>query len=165
MVQAQQIQQQVQIIQKKVEPNPVPSSQMVQVGSKMMNVMVSESQPAPKAIVSSQIPASVQTISNQNVQEATPSSSGPIITSNVIIQQKREEVLMSEEAPKFEETPSQAGLAKQQISIQGPQNATPAVNQIAQTIKIIPSMDPSKIVEEDVEVSWQFLCDWRGCPK
>lgn len=32
-------------------------------------------------------------------------------------------------------------------------------------IKMIPAMDPSKIVEEDVESSWLWVCDWRGCPK
>lgn len=34
-----------------------------------------------------------------------------------------------------------------------------------QLIKMIPAMDPSKIVEEDVDINWLWVCDWRGCPK
>lgn len=39
-------------------------------------------------------------------------------------------------------------------------NGTPS-----QTIHMIPAMDPSKCIEEDVEPSWLWICDWRGCPK
>lgn len=35
----------------------------------------------------------------------------------------------------------------------------------SQTIQMIPAMDPTKIVEEDVDPSWLWVCDWRGCPK
>uniref|UniRef100_A0A182P129 ARID domain-containing protein n=1 Tax=Anopheles epiroticus TaxID=199890 RepID=A0A182P129_9DIPT len=33
------------------------------------------------------------------------------------------------------------------------------------SIQMIPAMDPQKIVEEDVEPSWPWVCDWRGCPR
>uniref|UniRef100_A0A182JSX0 ARID domain-containing protein n=1 Tax=Anopheles christyi TaxID=43041 RepID=A0A182JSX0_9DIPT len=33
------------------------------------------------------------------------------------------------------------------------------------SIQMIPAMDPQKIVEEDVDPSWPWVCDWRGCPK
>lgn len=32
-------------------------------------------------------------------------------------------------------------------------------------IQMIPAMDPNKIVEEEVDPSWLWICDWRGCPK
>ena len=174
VVQNQQIQQQMQIIQKKVEPTVGNNTQMVQVGQKFVNVIVSESQttqskpPQMMPALNSQIPITVQAMGTQQATEATLSSSGPIITSNVIIQPRKEETLVPEvEAPKVvdETPPPQIGMAKQQITLQLPQSAGQAASQVPQTIKIIPSMDPSKIVEEDVEVTWQFLCDWRGCPK
>lgn len=33
------------------------------------------------------------------------------------------------------------------------------------TIQMIPAMDPSKAVDEDVDPSWPWVCDWRGCPR
>ncbi|XP_041774676.1 AT-rich interactive domain-containing protein 2 isoform X2 [Anopheles merus] len=33
------------------------------------------------------------------------------------------------------------------------------------SIQMIPAMDPQKIVEEDVDPSWPWVCDWRGCPR
>jgi AT-rich interactive domain-containing protein 2 len=57
---------------------------------------------------------------------------------------------------------------KQTISIQIPVPQSQLVGANAQqyTIKIIPSMDTSiKIKDEDVEPSWLYICDWRGCPK
>ncbi|XP_050073198.1 AT-rich interactive domain-containing protein 2 [Anopheles maculipalpis] len=33
------------------------------------------------------------------------------------------------------------------------------------SIQMIPAMDPTKIVEEDVDPSWPWVCDWRGCPR
>lgn len=35
----------------------------------------------------------------------------------------------------------------------------------SQTIQMIPAMDPAKCIEEDVDPSWLWICDWRGCPK
>lgn len=60
--------------------------------------------------------------------------------------------------------PSQA---KQQVSIQIPVPQSQIVGPNAQqySIKIIPSMDPSKVKDEDVELTWPFVCDWRGCPR
>ncbi|XP_055531162.1 AT-rich interactive domain-containing protein 2 isoform X2 [Wyeomyia smithii] len=33
------------------------------------------------------------------------------------------------------------------------------------TIQMIPAMDPAKAIDEDVELSWPWVCDWRGCPR
>ncbi|XP_055621879.1 AT-rich interactive domain-containing protein 2 isoform X2 [Toxorhynchites rutilus septentrionalis] len=33
------------------------------------------------------------------------------------------------------------------------------------SIQMIPAMDPVKVVDEDVELSWPWICDWRGCPR
>ncbi|CAO1356472.1 unnamed protein product [Diamesa serratosioi] len=57
--------------------------------------------------------------------------------------------------------------AKQTISIQipVPQSLAGGPNSQQHTIKIIPSMDPSKVKDEDVDVNWPWVCDWRGCPK
>uniref|UniRef100_A0A182QJX1 ARID domain-containing protein n=1 Tax=Anopheles farauti TaxID=69004 RepID=A0A182QJX1_9DIPT len=41
----------------------------------------------------------------------------------------------------------------------------PGATNSTTTLQMIPSMDPQKIVEEDVEPSWPWVCDWRGCPK
>lgn len=41
----------------------------------------------------------------------------------------------------------------------------PGQNQGSHIIQMIPAMDPTRIVEEDVESSWLWICDWRGCPK
>lgn len=56
---------------------------------------------------------------------------------------------------------------KPQVSIQIPVPQSQIVGPNAQqySIKIIPSMDPAKVKDEDVELSWPFVCDWRGCPK
>lgn len=60
--------------------------------------------------------------------------------------------------------PSQA---KQQVSIQIPVPQSQVVGPNAQqySIKVIPPSDISKIKDEDVDPSWPFMCDWRGCPK
>jgi AT-rich interactive domain-containing protein 2 len=62
--------------------------------------------------------------------------------------------------------PSQS-QGKQQVSIQIPVPQSQIVGPNAQqySIKIIPSMDPAKVKDEDVDPSWPFVCDWRGCPK
>lgn len=57
---------------------------------------------------------------------------------------------------------------KQQVSIQIPVPQSQIVGPNAQqySIKIIPSMDPAKVKDDDdVELNWPFMCDWRGCPK
>ncbi|EDS35242.1 Brahma associated protein 170kD [Culex quinquefasciatus] len=33
------------------------------------------------------------------------------------------------------------------------------------SIQMIPAMDPAKAVDEDVDASWPWVCDWRGCPR
>lgn len=44
--------------------------------------------------------------------------------------------------------------------------ATPApVSCSNSSIQMIPAMDPAKAVDEDVDASWPWVCDWRGCPR
>lgn len=82
----------------------------------------------------------------------------------------------SEAAKEKEKTPTSSGSSspapngqnKQTISIQipVPQSQLAGANAQQYTIKIIPSMDPSvKVKDEDVEPSWLYTCEWRGCPK
>lgn len=56
---------------------------------------------------------------------------------------------------------------KPQVSIQIPVPQSQVVGPNAQqySIKIIPSMDPAKVKDEEVDPTWPFVCDWRGCPK
>jgi AT-rich interactive domain-containing protein 2 len=65
-------------------------------------------------------------------------------------------------------SPAPNGQNKQTISIQipVPQSQLAGANAQQYTIKIIPSMDPSvKVKDEDVDVNWLYICEWRGCPK
>jgi len=74
-----------------------------------------------------------------------------------------------------DKTPTSSGTSspspnqnKQTISIQIPVPQSQLVGANAQqyTIKIIPSMDTSvKVKDEDVDPTWLYICDWRGCPK
>lgn len=59
--------------------------------------------------------------------------------------------------------PSQ-GKANVSIQIPLPQSQV-GPNAQQYSIKIIPSMDPSKVKDEEFESSWPYVCDWRGCPK
>ncbi|XP_065085749.1 mucin-5AC-like isoform X5 [Ochlerotatus camptorhynchus] len=43
--------------------------------------------------------------------------------------------------------------------------ATIPVSGSSSTIQMIPAMDPSKAIDEDVDPSWPWVCDWRGCPR
>lgn len=59
--------------------------------------------------------------------------------------------------------PSQ-GKANVSIQMPLPQSQV-GPNAQQYSIKIIPSMDPSKVKDEEFESSWPYVCDWRGCPK
>lgn len=57
------------------------------------------------------------------------------------------------------------GKPQVQIQIPVPQSQIVGPNSQQYSIKIIPSMDPSKVKDEEVDPTWPFVCDWRGCPK
>lgn len=85
----------------------------------------------------------------------------------VIEPQEVQEVV---ETPK--ESPSTSGTSspapsKQQVSIQipVPQSQISGPNSQQYSIKIIPSMDPAKVKDEEFDANWPFVCDWRGCPR
>lgn len=85
------------------------------------------------------------------------------------VEMKTDEVSTPKESPNASTLSGTASPApsKQTISIQipVPQSQLAGVNSQQHTIKIIPSMDPSKVKDEDVDPSWPYVCDWRGCPK
>ncbi|XP_058457200.1 AT-rich interactive domain-containing protein 2 isoform X2 [Malaya genurostris] len=60
--------------------------------------------------------------------------------------------------------PAKAPSNSLSTSIQ-PTSTTIPVSGTNSTIQMIPAMDPSKVVDEDVELSWPWVCDWRGCPR
>ncbi|XP_055606927.1 AT-rich interactive domain-containing protein 2 isoform X2 [Uranotaenia lowii] len=50
-------------------------------------------------------------------------------------------------------------------TIQPPGPTTIPVVGTNSSIQMIPAMDPAKAIDEDVELSWPWVCDWRGCPR
>ncbi|CRK95629.1 CLUMA_CG009087, isoform A [Clunio marinus] len=125
---------------------------------------------------------SLQTITQgQNIISPSPSS---IITTQSENKSNDDELLMNETTSTITTSMTTTTTAsssannsgssspapqqqKQQVSIQIPVPQSQVVGPNAQqySIKIIPSMDPTKVKDEDVEISWPFVCDWRGCPK
>ncbi|KAL7046948.1 hypothetical protein ACKWTF_002752 [Chironomus riparius] len=141
-------------IVQKIEPNPSASPQKEIVEIKKDEHVESHTQ------ISNQQESSHIKVENTDSNE---SQQGTMI--------KMEETSESQK----DKTPSSSGSSspspnqnKQTISIQIPVPQSQLVGANAQqyTIKIIPSMDTSiKIKDEDVEPSWLYICDWRGCPK
>lgn len=61
--------------------------------------------------------------------------------------------------------PNQGPPKQVSIQIPVPQSQIVGPNSQQYSIKIIPAMDPSKVKEEEVDSSWPYVCDWRGCPR
>lgn len=107
-----------------------------------------------------------QNENNENSNESTPAT-----TNNAAKAEEGEASKEKEKTPTSSGSSSPApngGQNKQTISIQipVPQSQLAGANAQQYTIKIIPSMDPSvKVKDEDVDPSWLYICEWRGCPK
>lgn len=151
----------------------VQKGQKFQIGNTQISQVM---QPAPQQVQIMQ-KAPPQKIDSPPVKEATMAVIRAVESPPVMLQEVPE--VMSEEQMK--ESPSVTNSSastsgtsspapaqgKQQVSIQIPVPQSQIVGPNAQqySIKIIPSMDPAKVKDEDVELSWPFVCDWRGCPK
>jgi AT-rich interactive domain-containing protein 2 len=140
-----QTQQNIQVIPK--APTPV----IIQKTESPPSTAASTPKPAEKSTSNSPQPEQVTTTSeNENSLQATP-------------------VVTPKESPSPSTTSSgtSSPAPKQQVSIQIPVPQSQIVGSNAQqySIKIIPAMDPSKVKDEEFDINWPYVCDWRGCPR
>jgi AT-rich interactive domain-containing protein 2 len=142
---------------------------IVQKGQKFQigNTQISQVIQPPKT----QVPMKVE---SPPVQVTAPSKSPSPVAQPEVKANETQEIQETVETPKEspKESPSTSGTSspapgKQQVSIQipVPQSQVGGPNSQQYSIKIIPSMDPAKVKDEEVDASWPFVCDWRGCPK
>lgn len=171
----------------------VQKGQKFQIGNTQISQVIqpAPSQPVPQQIQIVQKPAPQRIESPPVVMNKEQMVTFRAVDSNSSspsMVQQESKVIEIVDAPKSEETmdaPRESSIittssantsgssspapsqSKQQVSIQIPVPQSQIVGPNAQqySIKIIPSMDPSKVKDEDVELTWPFVCDWRGCPK
>ena len=134
--------------------------QKFQIGNTQISQVISQ----PPKIIQQQLPPP------KVESPAVPSSPLPVVQQISEVQEVPETVETPKESPR--ESPSTSGTSspapnKQQVSIQipVPQSQIGGPNSQQYSIKIIPSMEPSKVRDEEFETSWLYVCDWRGCPK
>jgi AT-rich interactive domain-containing protein 2 len=158
-----QPQTQTQLVQQQIiQQNPVTQVITTTAENKthIVTTMAQQSQ-ITQQIISQQAPLIPATI-QQQIPVTQPS---PVqeITQQIPIAQKSPD----ETSAKSEDADPAAGTSGQtktfSIQIPVPAGSQPGAPQ--QTVKVIPAMDPNKIVEEDVDPNWLYVCDWRGCPK
>lgn len=189
-VQVQQVQvQQASTHQVQIQqaPQQVPVTQTVQMQTQSTITKViqkTETHGNPPASPQKEKSPVVETKKDENVaHENTPppmQESTQVKVENTDSNEAQSTVIKTEETASTEKekspgssgssspSPNQNAQNKQTISIQIPVPQSQLVGANAQqyTIKIIPSMDTSiKIKDEDVEPSWLYVCEWRGCPK
>lgn len=115
----------------------------------------------------------IRAADNSNSSSSSPSvvQDNKLADSHEIV--KSDEVELQKESPSILATSTNTSGAsspsqgKPQVSIQipVPQSQIVGPNSQQYSIKIIPSMDPAKVKDEEVDPTWPFVCDWRGCPK
>lgn len=134
--------------------------QKFQIGNTQISQVISQ----PPKIIQQQLPP--QKVESPPVQIAMPSLPSPVVQQVGEVQEIPEIAETPKESPT--ESPSSSPMPnKQQVSIQipVPQSQVGGPNSQQYSIKIIPSMEPSKVKDEEFEASWLYVCDWRGCPK
>lgn len=158
-----------QVIQPAAAPaqNPPQSVQIVQ----------KQSQPLPVAVTKESTGAVVRLIENPDSKSSSPSQMQQdfkitedtpiVIEDNLEVPKDSPSQIATTSATNSGTSSPAPPQSKPQVSIQipVPQSQIVGPNSQQYSIKIIPSMDPAKVKDEDVEPSWPFVCDWRGCPK
>ncbi|KAG5679395.1 hypothetical protein PVAND_008963 [Polypedilum vanderplanki] len=179
----QQQQQITKVIQKVESPSTVITStvQPIQTTSNT-NVVIKENPPiveqkkVESPIVETSPPMIPTTVNQEQPTKSENNENSNESTSATNINNQGTKTEEVEAAKEKEKTPTSSGSSspnangqnKQTISIQipVPQSQLAGANAQQYTIKIIPSMDPSvKVKDEDVDPSWLYICEWRGCPK
>lgn len=157
--QQQQPQQQIQIVQKPVQVQRI-ESPPVSVSKESTSAILRaveglESKSPSPSVLQQELKSSEPVEASAKLEETveTPKESPSVATSS------------ANNSGSSSPAPSQGG--KQQVSIQipVPQSQIGGPNSQQYSIKIIPSMDPAKVKDEEVDSSWPYVCDWRGCPK
>uniref|UniRef100_A0A182WHX2 ARID domain-containing protein n=1 Tax=Anopheles minimus TaxID=112268 RepID=A0A182WHX2_9DIPT len=111
----------------------------------------SQTSPMPQPTSSGNIPTATITSAAANNQAASPQPS-PVAN-----------VTQTPPVPPAMAPPASAPPIANTITI--PMSVATSSGTTSTSIQMIPAMDPQKIVEEDVEPSWPWVCDWRGCPR
>lgn len=137
------------------------SSQQVQIIQKPPQRI--ESPPASKAIIQAVERPISKSPSPSNEVKTSDSSEVPM----EIEHHKESPTVLTSSANSSGTSSPAPSQGKQNVSIQIPLPQSQIVGPNAQqySIKIIPSMDPAKVKDEDFESTWPFVCDWRGCPR
>ena len=100
--------------------------------------------------------------------KSNESSDVHVVKSDELVEQSKESpsVITSSANTSGASSPAPS-QGKQHVSIQIPVPQSQVVGPNAQqySIKVIPPKDITNLKDEDVDPSWPFMCDWRGCPR
>ncbi|XP_058839566.1 transcription factor SPT20 homolog isoform X2 [Topomyia yanbarensis] len=178
--QQQQQQQQQQIIT--IQKQPTPQSP----ASKQLAAQSTQQLPTKTIIVQQQAPSSSGSAQKQIIQVVQQKISTPHSKTQSVQQPQQKSTIQSQATIKMPPQghivaesmsttnasitpPTSSVLAKAPLNnlstSTAPTATTIPVSGSNSTIQMIPAMDPAKAVDEDVELSWPWLCDWRGCPR
>lgn len=132
--------------------------------------MIVQHQPS---IQSNAVPVTIQqqivtSCQPQPTPISTPPVQQPEVSSSTVNQPIQQQKPADEAQNKPEEQSSSSAnqsTASKSFSIQIPVPPNAQGGAPQHTVKVIPAMDPNKVVDEEVDPSWPFVCDWRGCPK
>ncbi|XP_058839567.1 transcription factor SPT20 homolog isoform X3 [Topomyia yanbarensis] len=168
--QQQQQQQQQQIIT--IQKQPTPQSP----ASKQLAAQSTQQLPTKTIIVQQQAPSSSGSAQKQIIQVVQQKISTPHSKTQSVQQPQQKSTIQSQATIKM---PPQGHIVAESMSTTNASITPPTSSVLAKaptattipvsgsnsTIQMIPAMDPAKAVDEDVELSWPWLCDWRGCPR
>lgn len=153
-------QQQIQQIVVSTSSNPHQQPIIIQqsAGSSMSQQQTLIPATIQQQIVSSSIQSAA--ISTAPVQQSEISS-----TVNQLIAPKPTEENQHKTEDQNATTQPATNTINKSFSIQIPLPSNAQSGGPQHTVKVIPAMDPNKVVDEEVDPSWPYVCDWRGCPK
>ncbi|XP_052892273.1 AT-rich interactive domain-containing protein 2 [Anopheles moucheti] len=148
------------------QPGPTGSSVVSHGGTALAQTSVTHT------IVTSQSGAASHTLPMQSIS-AQPSASGNVPTATITSAAASHQAALAQAASAANVAPSPPVPAATVPSTSAPITNTITIPMSVATgsgttstsIQMIPAMDPQKIVEEDVDPSWPWVCDWRGCPR
>ncbi|XP_058457201.1 AT-rich interactive domain-containing protein 2 isoform X3 [Malaya genurostris] len=169
----------IQVVQQKIstphsKPQPVQQSQQkstvqTQANIKMTSQALAVSESPSTNIVTITTPTSsvpAKGITSTSNTSSTSTSSLISTPSTKTISNSQFSTPLTTIASAISAIPSSPSAPSNSLSTSiQPTSTTIPVSGTNSTIQMIPAMDPSKVVDEDVELSWPWVCDWRGCPR
>lgn len=157
------------LIQKQVSPHQGAITQTVSTASQLLK---SSSVTVTQATVPATINSGTSGTNNPAPQVQvqlktipTPPKSVPATSTSSTTTTTSESATNETESKETKQTDSKENANDDSSNCTPNPPTAPSSGSSSHVIQMIPAMDPAKIVQEDVEPDWLWVCDWRGCPK